>query len=183
MACLGVQCVPDGPDGNCTVLDTTDIDTNHVGPPVMSHAIVQTVLPTVAHTPCQTDSALLDHVTHAYGLHPLRDLLDRRGGDTLLPPAAQRPPIREYCRAVLTDHVDAVAEELLELLAKFQKRTLHDPNKRRLRRYVVGLRQAAKGLAARRCRMVLLAPNVEKAEASGGLDSLVHRILALAEAQ
>ena len=31
-----------------------------------------------------------------------------------------------------------------------------------VRRYVVGLRQTVKTLAAKRCRMVLMAPNIEK---------------------
>ena len=31
-----------------------------------------------------------------------------------------------------------------------------------VRRYLVGLRQTVKTLAAKRCRMVLMAPNIEK---------------------
>jgi len=119
-----------------------------------------------------------------FGTHELQQFIDKRANSTKQP-LSHRPRLREYCCAVLTDPIDKLVSTILELLCKFQKRLLiNEPHKAKMRqRYVVGLRQTMKQLASKRCKMVIMAPNIEKISSEGGLDSLVDKILTFAEAQ
>lgn len=147
-----------------------------------SDAASQTAMPLLLSIDCQTESSILRKVYESFGVHALWEFLDHRTASVALP-LDHRPRIRAYCTAVLRDDIDATVSTMLELLAKYQRRTLKDANHKTRRRYVVGLRQAVKSLLARRSKMVLLAPNVEKVELDGGLDGLIQRLLGLARAQ
>jgi len=89
---------------------------------------------------------------------------------------------REYCRQMLSPEIDEAAQALLQDLTRFQDRLYsRDPIKARARRrLVVGLREVSKHLAIRRLECVLLAPNIERCGAEGGLDEAVQGILTLA---
>uniref|UniRef100_A0A7S4FZA7 Ribosomal protein eL8/eL30/eS12/Gadd45 domain-containing protein n=1 Tax=Eutreptiella gymnastica TaxID=73025 RepID=A0A7S4FZA7_9EUGL len=118
-----------------------------------------------------------------FGTHDLLPFIDRRE-HSRSQPLRHRPRLWEYCCTVLTDEVDTLAATILELLNRFQKRIVNDPKKFKLRkRYLVGLRQTVKTLAAKRCRMVLMAPNIEKICSEGGLDTLVNKVINLCHVQ
>eukprot|EP01012_Entosiphon_sulcatum_P008206 TRINITY_DN14373_c0_g1_i1.p1 TRINITY_DN14373_c0_g1~~TRINITY_DN14373_c0_g1_i1.p1 ORF type:complete len:618 (-),score=120.14 TRINITY_DN14373_c0_g1_i1:25-1857(-) len=124
-----------------------------------------------------------NHTIHRYGAHPLAYFMEQRSAyvNQLI---AHRPIIREYCASILTDEADKLVGEMCGLLVPLQKRLLGDEYKlRKLKRYVNGIRQTQKGLLARRVKMVLIAPNIEKIVTEGGLDTMVDRVLALCTEQ
>jgi selenocysteine insertion sequence-binding protein 2 len=92
---------------------------------------------------------------------------------------------RHYCSQLLTPELDALAMVLMGDLVRFQdKQHAKDPVKAKARRrYVVGLRETGKFLGVHKVSCLLLAPDLEKVEATGGLDDAVTGLLAAAARQ
>lgn len=104
----------------------------------------------------------------------------------VLPPGCrmhQNMVVREYVNQILDSQFDEMITTFLQLLRKFELRAREkNPIKARMnRRYAAGLREIAKGVKLKTISLVIMAPNIEKIEAPGGLDDLVSRIHDLCE--
>ncbi len=88
---------------------------------------------------------------------------------------------REYVTQELDLNIDKVVKQMLEKLDKFQKRLKkNEPLKFKMkRRYVVGLREVIRGMKSKKIIAVVMAPNIEKIETPGGLDTVVQTIIDL----
>eukprot|EP00041_Stephanoeca_diplocostata_P018904 m.400231 g.400231 ORF g.400231 m.400231 type:complete len:783 (+) comp21158_c0_seq4:448-2796(+) len=93
--------------------------------------------------------------------------------------AAHSRKFREYCNHCIDPELNRLAVQFLEKLVQFQNR-MHerDPIKARAkRRFVLGLREVGKSVARGKIRCVLVAPDIERIEAEGGLDDILARII------
>jgi ribosomal protein L7Ae-like RNA K-turn-binding protein len=90
--------------------------------------------------------------------------------------------IREYVTQPLDKEIDRVVQQMLMKLDKFQQKLKKkEPLKfKAKRRLVVGLREVVRGIKSKKIIAVIMAPNIEKIEAPGGLDSVVQTIIKLA---
>jgi len=88
-----------------------------------------------------------------------------------------------YGRQVISVALNSAASTLLTRLLELQARAkAREPLKAKSRlRCVFGLREAAKSLRARKCKALLVAPNVEASSAPGSLDEQLGALLAAAE--
>ncbi len=70
-----------------------------------------------------------------------------------------------------------------DLVRSQDKQHAKDPVKAKARRrYVVGLREVKKFLVVKKVSLLVLAPDLERSEAKGGLDDVVEELRSLAEA-
>jgi len=92
---------------------------------------------------------------------------------------------REYVTQELSHELDGMVAELLTQLKESQDRekVIFSDSARAgasKRRYVVGLREVARGVKLCKIGCVLVAPDIEEIKAAGGLDERVNEILQLA---
>jgi len=87
--------------------------------------------------------------------------------------------IREYVKQVLLPELDEATMALLQDLARFQARLREqDPVKaQQKRRFHCGLREVLKGAKRGKYKAVIIATNIDKIEADGGLDDQVEAIV------
>lgn len=92
---------------------------------------------------------------------------------------------REYCDHVLTKEINNLTYNLLVTLQKFQDRVYHEnPIKyKQKRRYILGLREVLKHLKLKRLKAVIIAPNIERISAKGGLDDYLGSIISICNEQ
>ncbi|CAI8050740.1 Selenocysteine insertion sequence-binding protein 2-like [Geodia barretti] len=92
---------------------------------------------------------------------------------------------REYCSHMVTDEVNRAAEALLLDLVRFQDRAyLKDPIKARSkRRYVCGLREVYKHLEVGKLKCVIVPPNLDHIQSTGGIDERISAILSLCQSK
>lgn len=90
--------------------------------------------------------------------------------------------IREYVDQVIDANLDTAVTELLNQLAKFQTKLFEqDPVKAaQKRRFQCGLREVMKSAKRGKLKLVVIAPNIDKIEADGGLDDMVGEVVAAA---
>jgi len=83
---------------------------------------------------------------------------------------------------VLSKTLDESTQRLLADLVRFQdQQHAKDPVKAKARRrYVVGLREAKKFLTVKKVQLLILAPDLEKIEATGGLNDSLDELKRLA---
>jgi selenocysteine insertion sequence-binding protein 2 len=98
-----------------------------------------------------------------------------------------KPPnkmlIREYCDQIITD---ALNEKVFEFLSKIyllqERKRQRDPSKAAMhRRYVIGLREVARGVKLAEVKIVVIAPNIDENSSEDGLDSRVQDIIHIAK--
>jgi ribosomal protein L7Ae-like RNA K-turn-binding protein len=92
---------------------------------------------------------------------------------------------REYCSHMVTDEINGAAEALLLDLVRFQDRAhLKDPIKARSkRRYVCGLREVYKHLEVGKLKCVIVPPNLDHIQSTGGIDERISAILSLCQSK
>jgi ribosomal protein L7Ae-like RNA K-turn-binding protein len=91
-------------------------------------------------------------------------------------------PVREYVAQALSSELDAAVFAMLSRLMELQERLrLKDAAKSKMRRRLVfGLREVLRGVRTRRCKCVVIAPNLELGAAGlvhTGLDATVQELL------
>jgi ribosomal protein L7Ae-like RNA K-turn-binding protein len=90
--------------------------------------------------------------------------------------------VREYVAQALSSELDAAVFAMLSRLMELQERLrLKDAAKSKMRRRLVfGLREVLRGVRTRRCKCVVIAPNIELGAAglvNTGLDATVRELL------
>jgi len=97
------------------------------------------------------------------------------------PQQASNLEVRHYVRQVLSDELDEKVKYMLGELAKFQERTKErDPQKfAKLKRFCVGMSEAARNVKRGKAKCLVLAPNLDRSEADGGLDDTVEDLMDL----
>ncbi|KAJ1526003.1 hypothetical protein ONE63_009180 [Megalurothrips usitatus] len=85
---------------------------------------------------------------------------------------------REYCNNIRSCKLDEATINFLKEIYRFQDRLHHkDPVKAfAKRRYVLGMREVKKFLALSKLKAILIAPDLEPCQASGGVDDTVIQI-------
>ena len=80
-----------------------------------------------------------------------------------------------FVHQVIDANLDTAVTELLNQLAKFQTKLFEqDPVKAaQKRRFQCGLREVMKSAKRGKLKLVVIAPNIDKIEADGGLDDMV----------
>jgi ribosomal protein L7Ae-like RNA K-turn-binding protein len=87
---------------------------------------------------------------------------------------------REYVNHILTQDLDNALQELLEKLVFFyQRKKEQKSNKKVQKRYVKGFKECIKKCNSNEIKCVVIAPNIEKVEAEGGLDEIVYQLINL----
>ncbi len=91
-------------------------------------------------------------------------------------------PVREYVAQALSSELDAAVCAMLSRLMELQERLrLKDAAKSKMRRRLVfGLREVLRGVRSRRCKCVVVAPNLEQGAAGlahTGLDATIRELL------
>ena len=91
-------------------------------------------------------------------------------------------PVREYVSQALSSELDAAVCAMLSRLMQLQERLrLKDAAKSKMRRRLVfGLREVLRGVRSRRCKCVVVAPNLEQGAAGlahTGLDATIRELL------
>ncbi|XP_013772977.1 uncharacterized protein LOC106458066 isoform X2 [Limulus polyphemus] len=88
---------------------------------------------------------------------------------------------REYCNHIIKDEVNELLKTMLQDLVRFQDRLYHkDPVKAKMKkRMIVGLREVTKYLKLKKLKCVVIAPDLERTQTSGGLDDTLQKILDL----
>eukprot|EP00050_Salpingoeca_kvevrii_P021371 m.109769 g.109769 ORF g.109769 m.109769 type:complete len:608 (-) comp9314_c0_seq1:63-1886(-) len=101
--------------------------------------------------------------------------VEARFGETT---SGARTRRREYCDHKLSKQLDKLATQLLKELSRFQRR-LKAANKltKAKRRFVIGLHEVHKHSRLKNLSAVLMAPDIERIQAEGGLDDVVSQIL------
>lgn len=92
---------------------------------------------------------------------------------------------RDYCNHMLSEEIDSAVKSLLKDLIRFQDR-LHqkDPVKARMkRRLVQGIREVTKHLRLSKLKCIVIAPDIEKISAEGGLNDALQVIINLSQEQ
>ncbi|KAG1671578.1 Selenocysteine insertion sequence-binding protein 2 [Nymphon striatum] len=86
---------------------------------------------------------------------------------------------REYCDQYLGPDIDRSVELLLADLTRFQDRQYHqNPVKAKAkRRIVLGLKEVTKHVKNGKVKCVIVAPNLERSQAKGGLDDALRNLL------
>lgn len=93
---------------------------------------------------------------------------------------------REYCNQLINPEMNATMSVFLGKLTMFQHRA-HQQNplkaSKMKRRLVIGFREVLKYLRLSKIKCVVIAPDIEKIQAKGGLDQLLAEILELCKGQ
>lgn len=92
---------------------------------------------------------------------------------------------REYCDHVLTKDINHLTYNLLVSLQKFQDRVYHENRNKykQKRRFILGLREVLKHLKLKRLKAIVIAPNIERISAKGGLDDYLGSIISICNEQ
>jgi len=92
---------------------------------------------------------------------------------------------REYCDHVLTKDINHFTYNLLVDLQRFQDRVYHENRikYKQKRRFILGLREVLKHLKLKRLKAVIIAPNIERISAKGGLDDYLGSIISICNEQ
>lgn len=87
---------------------------------------------------------------------------------------------REYCRQLLDDGLDEMVTTLLQELKRFQDRAKQtDPIKAKTKkRFVMGLREVTKLTKLGKMQVIVVAPDLQKSQAEGGIDDVLSQIFA-----
>jgi len=87
--------------------------------------------------------------------------------------------IREYVQQVIDPDLNEASVALLQDLTRFQQRLKEvDPHKAAMKkRYFCGLREVLKAARRGKLKAVLIATNIDKIEAEGGLDDQVQAVV------
>jgi ribosomal protein L7Ae-like RNA K-turn-binding protein len=94
-------------------------------------------------------------------------------------PQASNLEVRHYVRQVLSDELDEKVKAMLADLSKFQERARErDPQKfAKLKRFCVGMSEATRSVKRGKAKCLIVAPNLDKSEADGGLDDTVEDLM------
>eukprot|EP00731_Ephydatia_muelleri_P017820 Em0010g918a len=86
---------------------------------------------------------------------------------------------RNYCDHLVTEEINKCMEQLVSELVRFQERQYQkDPIKARARkRYVCGLREVAKHVKLKKLKCVVIPPNLDNIQSTGGINSAVENII------
>jgi ribosomal protein L7Ae-like RNA K-turn-binding protein len=85
---------------------------------------------------------------------------------------------REYVLQVLTQDLDVAIQELLEKLVFYYQRKKSENTKKKVtKRYVKGFKECLKRCKDGSLKLLVIAPNIEKVEGEGGLDSMVNELI------
>ena len=85
---------------------------------------------------------------------------------------------REYVNQVLTQDLDLAVQELLDKLKfYYQRKKQEKTNKKISKRYVKGFKECLKRSKDGTLKMLIMAPDIEKIEGEGGLNSLIDDLL------
>lgn len=95
------------------------------------------------------------------------------------PKAIHNRMFRNYCDHLVTEEINQCLERLISDLVRFQERHYQkDPIKARARkRYVCGLREVAKHVKLKKLKCVIIPPNLDNIQSTGGLNSIVGDII------
>lgn len=98
-------------------------------------------------------------------------------------PPSQRPlksnlQYREYVDQMLTQDLDLAIQEFLEKLKfYYQRKKQEKVNKKVSKRYVKGFKECLKKANDGSLKMLIMAPDIEKIEGEGGLDSMINELI------
>lgn len=98
-------------------------------------------------------------------------------------PPNQRPlqsdlKYREYVNQILTQDLDLAVQELIEKLKfYYQRKKQEKTNKKISKRYVKGFKECINRSKDGSLKMLIMAPDIEKIEGEGGLNSLIDELL------
>lgn len=95
-----------------------------------------------------------------------------------VPKIPNSTPTRSYATRIDNEQALPLLQNLLTELMRFQIRSKDDANARARRRIVMGLREVARGLRAKKCKMVIMANNLDE---YGVIDDKLQEILDLCE--
>ena len=95
------------------------------------------------------------------------------------------PRIRNYVDNAISQELDEAVTQLLKKLQSYQQKLkTHQPLRTKARqRYVVGLKQALKGLDRNRVKLCILAPDLEPVRGESVLDKLCRKVAETCAAQ
>jgi len=94
------------------------------------------------------------------------------------PPQTTNLEVRHYVRQVLSDELDEKVKAMLGDLARFQERARLDPLKfAKLKRFCVGMSEATRSVKRGKAKCLIVAPNLDRSEADGGLDDTVENLI------
>ncbi|KAF4651397.1 SIS binding protein [Perkinsus olseni] len=86
--------------------------------------------------------------------------------------------VRHYVHQYLSPELDALVQDMLEDLHRYQERAKENPAKfKKRKRFVTGLREVSRALRLGKLKGVIVAPNMHSSESSGGLDERVVEIV------
>eukprot|EP00347_Sterkiella_histriomuscorum_P002585 403367576 len=91
--------------------------------------------------------------------------------------------IREYVDVIQSDELDTCLTTLIQKLKKLYFNRKSNPNKKGKvtrnvkKRYIVGIKEIMKHLAAENLKMVILAINLERVDGEHGLDDFIYQII------
>jgi len=96
------------------------------------------------------------------------------------PHQATNLEVRHYVRQVLSDELDEKVKAMLADLARFQERARLDPAKfAKLKRFCIGMAETARSVKRGKAKCLIMAPNLDRSEADGGLDDTVEELMDL----
>ncbi|KAF4699269.1 SIS binding protein [Perkinsus olseni] len=86
--------------------------------------------------------------------------------------------LRSMFKTYLSPELDALVQDMLEDLHRYQERAKENPAKfKKRKRFVTGLREVSRALRLGKLKGVIVAPNMHSSESSGGLDERVVEIV------
>jgi len=90
--------------------------------------------------------------------------------------------VRHYVHQELSDELDEKVKYVLSELVRFQDRAKEQNTMKfaKLKRFCVGLREAKRAINRKKCKGLVVAPNLEVSTAEGGLDDTVEDLIELA---
>jgi selenocysteine insertion sequence-binding protein 2 len=93
---------------------------------------------------------------------------------------------REYCNQTINEEMNKEMKEFLAKLQGYQQRAWQqNPVKatKLKRRLVVGFREVAKYVRLKKIRCIIIAPDIEKSQSDGGLESILAELIQLCQEQ
>lgn len=90
--------------------------------------------------------------------------------------------VRHYVHQELSDELDEKVKFVLGELVRFQERAKEQNAMKyaKLKRFCVGLREAKRAITRKKCKGLVVAPNLEVSTLEGGLDDTVEELIELA---
>lgn len=132
----------------------------------------------------QLSNVSLSEQTNAQVLNPMlsgdKVIPERFAECKRVPKIPNRSPIRQYASQIDDESVKPLLVEMLGELMRLQRRAVEENNTKARRRIVMGLREVARGIRAKKVKLVVMANNLDE---YGVIDEKCQEIISLAHTE